>query len=441
MVAVEGKIYAIGGTTTAGPFPDKVVGTVEVYDPVTDTWTTLASMPTPRSHFAIAAYQDKIYCIGGYVSVTKDRFGFYSYGASSVVEVYDTTNNTWIKGLARPPYSLVNTQALVVGGQIFVQMGFNNLFMFDPVTGVWSEKVPMPVVPQSASSGHRPYPAAFVLDGRLVFTGEFGPKNALSFDENNVMTYIYPEAMVLVYDPVFNAWSREVVGPLVLCDGVGLVTSGVFASERVYFLGSAPGSTRREVLTNQAYDFSDNSWRLGEAMPNPRLGFGAAVVDDILYIIGGYTYDLSYPYATSISALVEVYVPFGYRSVPVVEVVSPLSGMVYNVSSVELEFVVDRPVSQVYYCVDGGENVTLVDYNVTLSGLSGGVYNVTVFAEDKFGNVGVSETVVFTVVLESGPFLTTPIVVMVGIVGVIVVVALLVYFKRRNIQPYCGSVP
>ena len=321
-----------------------------------DSWTTLASMPTPRSHFAIAAYQNKIYCIGGRVGVTVDQWGLHSSVViSDVVEVYDTTTNTWTKGIARPPYGLANIQASVVNGQIFVQMGFNELFMFDPLTGVWTKKTPMPVIPHSTSSGHRPYPVAFVMDDKLVFTGEFGPKNALSFDENNVMTYIPPEAMVLVYDPVFDAWSYAPSGPLVLCDGVDLVSSGVYAPQRVYFLGRAPGGTFGEVLSNQAYDFADNSWLLGEAMPNLRFDFGAAIVDDVLYVIGGYVpSDVGGRPSSVPVAFNEVYVPFGFRSIPVVGVVSPLSEVVYSVSDVCLEFVVDRPVSRVYYCVDGG---------------------------------------------------------------------------------------
>ncbi|MDR0470253.1 MAG: hypothetical protein LBH79_00835 [Nitrososphaerota archaeon] len=430
VVAVDGKIYAIGGTTNGRS--DKVVGTVEVYDPVFDSWTTLASMPTPRSHFAIAAYQNKIYCIGGCVGVTVDQWGLHSSAViSNVVEVYDTTTNTWTKGIARPPYGLANKQASVVNGQIFVQMGFHELFMFDPLTGVWTDKYLMPVTPQSSRSVASLDPVVFVVDDKLVFTGEFVSRD---FPEgSNFYIYGSPEAMVLVYDPVFCVWSREVVGPLVLCDGVALVTSGVYAPQRVYFLGRAPGSTFGEVLTNQAYDFADNSWLLGEDMPNLRTDFGAAIVDDVLYVIGGYV-SLEVAGRSSVVpvALVEAYVPFGFRSVPMVEVVSPLSEAVYNVSSVDLVFVVDRPANQLYYCVDGGANVTVVDYNVTLSGLSGGVYNVTVFAEDKYGNVGVSETVVFTVVSQPDPILSVFVVVVLCVVSVLVVAVLLLVLRRRR---------
>jgi len=50
VVAVNGRIYAIGGTTEKG-----AVGTNEEYDPAADTWVLKMPMPTPRNYFAIAA--------------------------------------------------------------------------------------------------------------------------------------------------------------------------------------------------------------------------------------------------------------------------------------------------------------------------------------------------------------------------------------------------
>ncbi|MCL2643584.1 MAG: hypothetical protein FWD52_08795 [Candidatus Bathyarchaeota archaeon] len=59
VVAVEGKIYAIGGLYYT-EMPYHVVGSVlvgnyldtnECYDPLTDTWITLEPMPTHRAGF------------------------------------------------------------------------------------------------------------------------------------------------------------------------------------------------------------------------------------------------------------------------------------------------------------------------------------------------------------------------------------------------------
>ena len=71
--------------------------------------------------------------------------------------------------------------------------------------------------------------------------------------------------------------------------------------------------------------------------------------------------------------------------------------------------------------------------NSTLLDLSGGVYSVTVFAEDKYGNVGVSDTVVFSVAFEPGTILSVPVVVVVlCVVSVLAAAVLLLVLRRRR---------
>jgi hypothetical protein len=99
----------------------------------------------------------------------------------------------------------------------------------------------------------------------------------------------------------------------------------------------------------------------------------------------------------------------------------------YNTSDVPLDFTVDEAVSQISYSLDGQENITAAG-NMTLTGLSAGRHNVTVYATDDAENIGASETVYFSV---EEPFPTTLIAVAVIIVTVIGV-GLLVYFKKRK---------
>src|SRR4030067_1458919 len=91
---LNSKIYAIGGNTENGYVPNShgndykalgwITATNEEYDPETDTWVFKKPMPTPRYKFAIAAYQNKIYCIGGIINWVS---GQISYTGAN--EVYD----------------------------------------------------------------------------------------------------------------------------------------------------------------------------------------------------------------------------------------------------------------------------------------------------------------------------------------------------------------
>jgi hypothetical protein len=99
----------------------------------------------------------------------------------------------------------------------------------------------------------------------------------------------------------------------------------------------------------------------------------------------------------------------------------------YQEPEASLNFTLNEPFSEVAYCLDGQENVT-INGNTTLTGLANGDHNVTVYATDEFGNTGVSETVYFSVDV---PFPTTLITASVIIVAV-VSISLLFYFKKHK---------
>jgi hypothetical protein len=111
---------------------------------------------------------------------------------------------------------------------------------------------------------------------------------------------------------------------------------------------------------------------------------------------------------------------------PNVTIVS-IENRTYDSANVPLNFAVNESVSRIAYSLDGKANAS-ISGNSTLTGLSNGVHNVTVYAWDEAGNVAVSETMAFSVAVS---FPTLP-VVFAFVVGVVVVAGLLVYFKKRK---------
>lgn len=103
----------------------------------------------------------------------------------------------------------------------------------------------------------------------------------------------------------------------------------------------------------------------------------------------------------------------------------------YETGEVSLTFTVNEPAAWIGYSLDGQDNVTITA-NSTLSGLSRGAHNLTVYAEDAAGNIGASETIYFTLV-DHFPIEW----IAVGIViGVVVGVALLFRFKRQALKSH-----
>jgi hypothetical protein len=101
----------------------------------------------------------------------------------------------------------------------------------------------------------------------------------------------------------------------------------------------------------------------------------------------------------------------------------------YNTPNVPLNFTLNETASQITYSLDGEENVTIMG-NFTLTDLSNGNYNVTVYAIDEAGNTGTSETMYFSIDIPE-PF---PTAYRMGIVAVIVLILLgaIVYILKHK---------
>jgi N-acetylneuraminic acid mutarotase len=422
VAVVNGKIYAIGGSTASGLYPPSLnggfVGTNEEYDPATDTWTTKAPMPTPRAYFAIAAYQNKIYCIGGTIGIGQSTYDGTSiptptYMLSGVNEIYDPATDTW-ENKAPMPTARMQIHANIVDDKIYIMDGFDRIVapneVYNPETAVWSTKTPMP----TAGSDH----VSAVIDNKVYVI----VNDIYTIDEKN-------SRRLFIYNPDSDSWSQGTPAPLIVVDGSAGATTGVNAPKRIYVLGVEVGSSSPPV--NYAYDPENDSWRASATIPTNRLDFCAAVVDDKLYAIGGYTLDNTPNNGkVTVSAVNEQYTPFGYGTVPpVVTVVSPKNGN-YTSSNVLLTFTVNKPVVWMGISLDGQETAAVAG-NTTLSALSIGFHNVTVYAKDEFGNTGTSETVNFTIA-KPEPFPTALVATVSGVSAAIIGVGLLAYFKKRK---------
>jgi N-acetylneuraminic acid mutarotase len=423
VAVVNGKIYAIGGSTRSGgsgnqlgPLPviGGVVGTNEEYDPVTDTWTYKASMPTPREGFGVAVYQNKIYCIGGGVYTTS--------GETGVNEVYDPATDTWETKAAMPTArmqlqaNVVNGKIYLIGGEILSSgLSYSTLNeVYDPATDSWTTKAPMPTTAASHVSA--------VVDNKIHVLG------GLSKSEYSMMHQIY--------DPETDTWTQGVPSPSGVTYGAAGATTGINAPKRIYVLGNKWGLWEGEPpFTVRVYDSENDSWTFGADVPTKRECFGVAVVNDRLYTIGGQSQayqDLPYsiPYGPSVTpyATNEQYTPIGYGTVPPrVSVVSP-ENKNYTSSNVSLIFAVNKQTSWLGYSLDGQKNVTITN-NTTLAGLSSGLHNVTVYAKDAFENMGASETVIFNV---TEPFPTALVVAASVATFALAAVGVLVYFRKRK---------
>lgn len=117
VAAVNGKIYAIGGYGGDG-----YLNTVEEYDPSTNRWTHKSSMQIPRESAAVAVVNGKIYVMGGVVYVPAP---YNRYLALDIVEEYDPQTDTWsiVESMPTERYGF---GAAAVGNKIYAIGGYND---------------------------------------------------------------------------------------------------------------------------------------------------------------------------------------------------------------------------------------------------------------------------------------------------------------------------
>jgi hypothetical protein len=427
----NGKIYAIGGDTLSGFWTYSmgisgtttggVVGTNEEYDPATNTWTFKTPMLTPRTGFAIASYENKIYCIGGATS----RSIYTGATLTAVNEVYNPTTDTWETKTPMPAATWL-VPANAINGVIYVVDWEGKVYAYDIAADSWSTKSTTPAPSAAGFDGH----VSAVVNEKIHIVGGLSTGG-----DSNVHQ---------VYDPAANNWTYASSPPNSIGNAVGqgaaTATTGEFALKRIYVFGQQGNLRQGEPQgSNRIYNPQNDSWTFGADVSTDRINFGVAVVNDTIYVIGGGNATSWFVGTFGPCAANERYTPIGYGTPdpsyvlehvpPQISLLSPMN-QTYNDSSVSLVFSVNKAVNWVGYSLDGQQNFTITG-NSTIGNLANGLHTITVYANDTFGNMGASIASFTVAKPETLP--TEAAAAISGTVGIIVVIAvLLVYFKKRK---------
>jgi N-acetylneuraminic acid mutarotase len=217
---VDRRLYVIGGYTKSGLSVWNPVASVYAYDPATDRWTEQASMPTARGALAVTEHEGKLYAVGGYDRKTN----------TSAVEVYDPARNVWTTGASLPTprdhlaTATVAGKIYAIGGRIDGDYSRNLPVVerYDPATDRWTRVSDLP----TARSGI----TAAVDEGKIYVFGGEGATG--TFNESEA------------YDPVRDVWQRMVPMPTARHGLGSAVVQG-----RIYVIsgGPTPGGSFSDV--------------------------------------------------------------------------------------------------------------------------------------------------------------------------------------------------
>jgi N-acetylneuraminic acid mutarotase len=154
---IGGQIYVAGGIVGSSTTTEAAR-----YDPATDTWTTITSMKQGRNHTAAATDGTKLYVFGGRGPGSGDANEVAN--GFDTVQVYDPIRDTWTSSLdagstlASLPQARGGMGKAVYNGSEFYVIGgetqtganatdqnvYNRVDVYDPTTNEWRLAAPMP---------------------------------------------------------------------------------------------------------------------------------------------------------------------------------------------------------------------------------------------------------------------------------------------------------
>src|SRR5581483_2533425 len=138
--AGDRTIYAIGGDTQSSPYDTTEV---DRYTPGADSWATVAPLPVARAGGASAALgrDGRIYLVGGSSQSVS--------GDLHEVDAYTPATDSWTTVAPLPTGRVLMAAASDASGRIYAIGGWNRgelnvVERYDPATDEWSTLPPMP---------------------------------------------------------------------------------------------------------------------------------------------------------------------------------------------------------------------------------------------------------------------------------------------------------
>ena len=259
---VNGKIYVIGGANDSA-----TLGTLQVFNPSTNTWSTPATTGSFTSRFALASstLNGKIYVLGGSTIDEKPEH------MTNALEVFNPSTNTWSTPTTTGTFTPRNIlSSVVLNNKIYALGGFNGkddlntLEIFDPSTNTWSTPV------TTGTFKARGAFAAQAVKGKIYVMGGFSNSGT-----------------VQVFDPKTNAWSTLITTGTF--DPRYLLTCGVIRNKIYVVGGTKDGRNPLTANSLQVFDPSTNMWSTPKAVGvfTPRAYLSSGVVNNKIYVLGG----------------------------------------------------------------------------------------------------------------------------------------------------------
>ncbi|HET6261852.1 MAG TPA: kelch repeat-containing protein [Chloroflexia bacterium] len=280
-----GKIYTVGGFAGRGRNMTEISREVEVYDPATDSWSSVAPIPEALHHAGVAASGTHLYVTGGYLT-PGDPADFVRWVETNTTFAYDPAADRWTRMADMPKPRAAHTSAFI-NGKLYVIGGLEGdvsteLYAYDPATNTWNTSLP-------AMSLVREHLASTAIGGKLyVIGGRFSGNFTL----------------LEAFDTATNTWERLASLP----SGRSGFTAAALDG-RIHIIGGETLAPASVLPGHDVYDPATNSWVQHTLPFTPRHGLSSVVFNGRWYVLGGATSAGVTGSFTSLTNSVDVFTP------------------------------------------------------------------------------------------------------------------------------------
>lgn len=262
---VDKKLHILGGAAPDGGPTDAH----QVYDPVTNTWTTKAPIPEKVGWMAIAVYKDKIYIFGGH-----KRYQQEDYEQTDRAYCYDRAKDRWTE-LKRLPALRSSAAARPVGDYIYI-FGCRTLktdipdlstYRYDPRKNTYARLANMPegarFMTQAAYNGF-----IYVVHGETA---------QLQYADG-----------VLKYDIKKDVWTKlNIARPIKTRWTLSQHSANISIGSKLFILGGMPPEGVRTPMATY-FDMATESFGMADPMPAGRCCGASGIIDGTIYSAGGF---------------------------------------------------------------------------------------------------------------------------------------------------------
>ncbi len=251
------------------------------YDPVADTWATLAPLLTGLydARAAYAANVNKVYVFGGLDA---------TFTVLNTTYIYDIATNSWTTGAPMPAGRYFPNVAYYAGnGKIYVIGGFgptpnveaDQTWEYDPVADTWNTTRASIPVPMAAS-------ATSIVGQNIYLAGSLGVPHGTTFHYRYDILANSWAAMAPVPVPVYEAAGAAVGSQTyVIGGGNPFVGASATRQDRITASLRAPAAS---YTSTYIYDTLSNSWTTGPSTNVAHAFTGGTAIGNRLLVVAGY---------------------------------------------------------------------------------------------------------------------------------------------------------